>query len=329
MLDSKRITIEVPEDIVPCRLDVYLVQCGIGLSRNQIQKLIREKNIEVIDKGTKPNFILRGGETIEIEIPQEEPFRLIPEDIPIDIIYEDDYLLVVNKPAGMITHPARGNWTGTLLNAVLNHTKSISPIGGDFRPGIVHRLDKDTSGLLIIAKKASTHRTLSAMLSKREIHRQYLAILWGHLREDNLIVDAPIGHHPKEPIKRWVVPNGHPAKSEFSVIASFDFLQLVKVKLYTGRTHQIRVHSAYIGHPVFGDGDYGGRDERLGGIAPQFRKSAKELLDIARRQMLHAYRLEFTHPETKEKMVLNAPLPMDFLKIFDKLDYKYMLIKDL
>ncbi|MCD6595687.1 RluA family pseudouridine synthase [bacterium] len=322
-------TIDVPIDIVPCRLDVYLVQCGIGLSRNQIQKFIRSKNIEVVDKGTKPNFILHGGEVIEIEIPEDEPFRLLPENIPVDIIYEDDYLLVVNKPAGMVTHPARGNWTGTLLNAVLHHTNDISPIGGDFRPGIVHRLDKGTSGLLIIAKKASTHIMLSEILSKREIHRQYLALLWGHLQENNLIVDAPIGHHPKEPIKKWVVPAGRPAKTEFTAIAYFDFLELAKIKLFTGRTHQIRVHSAYIGHPVFGDSDYGGGNEKIGGIAPQYRNKAKELLKIVNRQMLHAYRLEFVHPETGKALVFEVAPPADFLNILDELNYKLMLIKDL
>ena len=305
----------VPENIIPCRIDVYLVQLGLGLSRSQIQKLIRGKNIIVVDKGTKPNFILRGGEKIIVKIPQENQLPLLPEDIPIDVIYEDEYLIVVNKPPGMVTHPARGNWSGTLLNAVLHHTKNLSSVGGDFRPGIVHRLDKNTSGLLIIAKQTKTHLKLADMISKREISRKYLALLWGHLKEDEVIVDAPIGHHPKNPILRAVVPNGKPAKTKFTLISRLDFLDLVEAKLFSGRTHQIRVHAQFIGHNVFGDPEYGGREERIGGIFPQFRERAKKLLKIAPRQMLHAWKLSFVHPTSMEKMDFVAPLPEDFRNV--------------
>ncbi|RKZ29929.1 RNA pseudouridine synthase, partial [bacterium] len=319
MNDSKSITITVPEDVNPCRIDIYLVQQGIGLSRNQIQKLIRSGNISVVNKGTKPNFILRGGETILIEIPEREPFKLIPEDIPIDIVYEDEYMLVVNKPPGMVTHPARGNWTGTLLNAVLYHTNQLSPIGGDYRPGVVHRLDKDTSGLLIVAKRAQVHTKLSRMLSTRKIHREYLALLWGHLPEKHWIVDAAIGRNPADPLKKAVVPDGRRAKTEFFHLNYFDFLHLVRAKLYTGRTHQIRVHSAHIGHNVFGDYDYGGREERIGGIHPRYRNDAKELLELAPRQMLHAYKLEFTHPVLGNAMTFRAQLPQDFSAVLERL----------
>ncbi len=318
-MKEKAFKLNVPEDVVPCRIDIYLVQCGVGLSRSQIQKLIRSGRIRVVGKGTKPNFILRGGEVIEVEIPQEEPFALLPEDIPIDIIYEDEHLLVVNKPAGMVTHPARGNWSGTLLNAILFHTEKISPIGGDFRPGIVHRLDKDTSGLLIIAKRASVHIKLSEMLTRREIQRTYIALIWGHLSDDEVLVDAPIGHHPREPIKRAVVAGGRPAKTVFQTESRFDFTDLVKVKLLTGRTHQIRVHAQYIGHPVFGDPDYGGREQRIGGIAPEFRQTARELLKIAQRQMLHAQKLSFTHPVLGKEMEFIAPLPDDFKEVLEKI----------
>ncbi len=319
MPKTKHIVVNVPEDVIPCRIDVYLVQQGIGLSRNQIQKLIREKMIRVLGKGTKPNFILRGGETIEINIPEQEPFRLLPEDIPIDIIYEDEHLLVVNKPPGMVTHPARGNWSGTLLNAVLHHTKKLSPIGGDFRPGIVHRLDKDTSGLLVVAKHSASHLRLAEMLSRRQIRREYVALLWGHLREDEVEVDAPIGHHPKNPLKRAVVESGLPAKTTFRRIASFDFLDLVSAHLHTGRTHQIRVHAGHIGHHVFGDPEYGGREERLGGIQPAYRQKARELLSLAPRQMLHAWRLAFVHPITAKPMEFCAPLPEDFATVLKHL----------
>lgn len=314
-INDRVMRITVPEDIIPCRLDVYLVQQGIGLSRNQIQKLIRSGGIKVLGKGTKPNFILRGGEIIEIELPKEEPFKLLAEDIPLDIVYEDEHLIVVNKPPGMVTHPAKGNWSGTLINAVLGHTKKLSPIGGDYRPGVVHRLDKDTSGLVIVAKRAPVHLKLSEMLSRREINREYIALIWGHLPGEEFIVDAPLGRHPKDPLKKAVVVGGKPAKSLFIRIASFEFLELVRVKLFTGRTHQIRVHAQHIGNPVFGDPDYGGRESRLGGIPPQYRSKAEELLKITPRQMLHAWMIEFIHPATGEKIRLKADIPPDFANV--------------
>ena len=329
MDEAKKITIEVPEDVIPCRIDVYLVQQGLGLSRSQIQKLIRDKKIRVVDKGTKPNFILRGGETIEIEIPEQEEFRLVPENIPIDIVYEDEHLLVVNKPPGMVTHPARGNWQGTLLNAVLYHTGQLSNIGGDFRPGIVHRLDKDTSGLLVIAKRASVHLQLSDMLSRREISRQYLALVWGHIPLDSLVVEAPIGRHPKDPLKRAVVVGGKPAKTQFFPIAHFEFTQLVRAKLYTGRTHQIRVHAKHIGHPIFGDPDYGGRETQIHGIAPQYRIAAKRLLELAPRQMLHAWFLRFFHPVREQWMHFFAPLPEDFKNVLENLGFDFALLDEI
>jgi len=318
-VSSNRSTLAVPVDVIPCRIDIYLVQHGVGLSRSQIQKLIRVGNIRVVGKGTKPNFILRGGETIEIEFPPEEPRLLLPEEIPLDIIYEDEHLLVVNKPAGMVTHPARGNWSGTLINAVLHHTKELPQIGGDFRPGIVHRLDKDTSGLIIIARRAQVHLKLAEMLSKRQISRKYLALLWGHLSEDVVEVDAPIGHNQNDPTKRGIVPGGRPAKTQFRLKAQCDFLDLAEAKLFTGRTHQIRVHAQHIGHPVFGDGEYGGREGRISGIAPQFRVHAKKLLELAPRQMLHAWRLSFAHPATHEEISLCAPLPSDFVAVLKDL----------
>jgi len=327
MEGGKTITVRVPEDIIPCRLDVYLVQEGLGLSRSQIQKLIRAKKIRVVGKGTKPNFILRGGETIEVEIPEQEEFRLVPENIPIDIAYEDEHLLVVNKPPGMVTHPARGNWQGTLLNAVLYHTGKLSSVGGDFRPGVVHRLDKDTSGLLIFAKRAAVHLHLSQMLSEKKISRQYLALVWGHIPIENLVVEAPIGRHPGDPLKRAVVVGGKPAKTEFFPIANFEFTQLVRVKLYTGRTHQIRVHTKHIGHPVFGDPDYGGRETQIHGIAPQYRVAAKKLLELAPRHMLHAWFLKFYHPVLEKEMKFFAPLPEDFTRVLEHLNFDFELLE--
>lgn len=318
MFERKK-NIRVPQDVIPGRIDIFLVQQGVGLSRSQIQRFIREGRIKVIGKGTKPNFMLRGGETIELDIPEEEPFRLLPEDIPIEVVFEDEYLIVINKPFGMVTHPARGNWKGTLINAVLAHTKTLSPIGGDYRPGVVHRLDKDTSGLIIVAKKASTHIKLSEMLSKRLIDRQYLALLWGRLANNIVEVDQPIGRHPKEPLKRTVLSGGQPAKTIFFRLATFDFTEFVRVKLLTGRTHQIRVHANFLGHPVFGDVDYGGGENHLKGISPECISSARELLKITSHQLLHAWRLQFKHPETGTDIVLSCELPEDFTSVIQKL----------
>jgi len=318
-IEEKKEVLNVPENIIPCRIDVYLVQQSVGLSRNQIQKLIRNGKITVVGKGTKPNFILDGGEVIEIEFPPDEIHLLEPEDIPIEIVYEDEHLLVVNKPPGMVTHPARGNWQGTLLNAVLHHTKKLSNIGGDFRPGIIHRLDKGTSGLLIIAKRTLVHVKLTEMISKRDISRTYIALLWGHIAQDFVDVDAPIGYNPKDPTKRAIVNKGRPAKTRFGLIARFDYLDFVTAKLFTGRTHQIRVHAQHIGHPVLGDKEYGGCESRIDGIYPQYRVTARKILEIATRQMLHAVKIEFAHPVTKKMLSFKASLPQDFSEILKML----------
>jgi 23S rRNA pseudouridine1911/1915/1917 synthase len=320
--EIERKTIFVPDDVIPCRIDLYLVQNGVGLSRSQIQKLILEGKISVVGKGIKSNFIIKGGEQIEIAIEGSIPTPLIAEDIPIDVVFEDEHLIVVDKPSGMVTHPARGNFDGTLLNAVLHHTGEISNIGGDYRPGIVHRLDKDTTGLIILAKRAQVHLKLSAMLSRREIHRRYLALLWWHLPESIMTVDAPLGRNKSFPTKRGVDKNGQSAKTEFRVVQSFGFTDLAIAKLFTGRTHQIRVHAQHIGHPVFGDSDYGGDEARLGCIPPQFRQSAQEALELTTRQLLHAFNLSFVHPVTDKLIDLYSPLPNDFIEVLKNISQK-------
>lgn len=317
MEEKKKII--VPEDIVPVRLDVYLVKYGLGLSRSQIQKFIRSGNIVVLGKGTKPNFILRGGETIEVSIPKEEPLRAIPQDIPLNIVYEDEYLLVVDKPPGMVTHPARGAWSGTLLNALLYHIKELSRFDDPIRAGIVHRLDKDTSGLLLVAKREDIHLILSRALSERKIKREYFAIVWGRIVSGGT-VDAPIGRSPKDPTRMAVVQSGRKAITHYDIIANYDFLTSLRLNLETGRTHQIRVHMWYIGHPVFGDPQYGGREERLGGIHPKYRKAAKDLLNLIDRQALHAWKLSFFHPVTGLKMEFSSRFPPDITSVLDYLE---------
>lgn len=311
--------IVVPKDITPVRLDVYLVKYGLGLSRSQIQKGIRNGNIIVVGKGTKPNFILRGGEIIEVKIPKEEPLRAIPQNIPLNIVYEDDYLLVVDKPAGMVTHPARGAWDKTLLNALLYHIKELSNFDDPVRAGIVHRLDKDTSGLILVAKREDIQLILSRAISERKIKREYFAIVWGRINSGGT-VDAPIGRSPNDPTRMAVVQRGRRAVTHYEVIANYDFLTSLKINLETGRTHQIRVHMWYIGHPVFGDPQYGGREERIGGIHPKFRDTAKKLLSLISRQALHAQKLLFFHPVTGLKMEFFSPLPPDLASVVEFLE---------
>lgn len=313
----KNLKFIVPQKIPPCRLDVYVFQQGVGLSRTQIKRLITDGHIYVVGKGGKPGFILRGGEVIECNIPPEEKLILVPEEIPLNIMFEDDHIIVVNKPPGMVTHPARGHKSGTLANAIVAHSTRISSIGGDTRPGIVHRLDKDTSGLIVVAKTEQAHIKLADAVSNREIERLYLALMWGHLNEDEVVVEANIGYRPDNPTVRDVVDGGKPAKTLFRRVVSFDFAELVEAKLFTGRTHQIRVHAKYIGHPVFGDPDYGGRESRISGIDPKYRQDAKKALEIANRQLLHAYKLSFTHPIDGKFLEFFAPLPNDFLETIE------------
>ncbi len=268
----------------------------------------------------KPNFILVGGEEIVIDLPEEPEQLLQPQDIPLDIKFEDDYLLVVSKPPGMVTHPARGHREGTLVNALLYHTTRLSPVGGDTRPGIVHRLDMETSGLLVVAKTERSHILLADMIQKKEVRRQYRAIIWGHPDAHLGTIEGDIGHNPKDHRKMAVVDEGKYARTDYQVRAYYDFLTDVKIMLHTGRTHQIRVHFMNTGHPVFGDPDYGGRDVRLGGIAPEYRREAQQLLKLIDRQALHAERLEFVHPITGEKLSIADNLPPDMQVVIDRLE---------
>jgi len=311
--------LKVPPEITPTRLDTYLVTAGMGLSRNQIQKLIRDKNIEIPGKGVKPAFVLLGDEEIIVRIPEAEPLLLKPENIPLNIPFEDEHLLVVNKPPGMVVHPARGHFSGTLVHALLSHTSDLSAIGGQTRPGIIHRLDRDTSGLMIVAKSDVAHSKLARDLSARKIKREYIALVWGHMPQESGCIDGYIGHNPKDHKKMAVVKSGKSAQTDYCVELDYSLLSLVRFRLHTGRTHQIRVHAQYIGHPVFGDPDYGGREERLGGIIAEKRPLAEELLKIIQRQALHSGRLVFHHPITAETIEIEAPLPEDMRKVIAKL----------
>ncbi len=297
------------------RLDRYLTDQRPEFSRSRLQKLIVEGAVCINGKTTRSSYRLVVGDSITIDIPPPIDSTINPEDIPLDIFFEDDHVLVLDKPAGMIVHPAGSVTSGTLVNALLSHCTHLSGINGILRPGIVHRLDKDTSGLMIVAKSDKGHRGLAAQLEARAMERRYLALIWGGFEVDEGRIEAPIGRHPKNRRRMAVSQNGRYAATRWKIRARYDFLSLLSLALETGRTHQIRVHLAHLNRPVFGDPLYGGREERLSGIAPLFRRGATRLLAQTNRQMLHATQLTFVHPVTKEEMAFRAQPPEDMQNI--------------
>ncbi len=297
------------------RLDRYLADQRPELSRSRLQKLIVEGAVCINGKTTRSSYRVVAGDSITIDIPPPIESTINPEDIPLDIFFEDDHVLVLDKPAGTIVHPAGSVTSGTLVNAILSHCTHLSGINGVLRPGIVHRLDKDTSGLMVVAKSDEGHRGLAAQLEARAMARRYLALIWGGFEEDEGRIEAPIGRHPKDRRRMAVSQNGRYAATRWKIRARYDFLSLLSLALETGRTHQIRVHLTHLNRPVFGDPLYGGREEKLSGIAPLFRRRATHLLAQTNRQMLHATQLTFVHPVTKEEMMFEARLPEDMQKI--------------
>ena len=307
----RQIELEVAEKVDE-RIDKYLSDVRGIATRSQVQRLLKADLVLVAGKPVKPSFHLKGGETVTVTVPDPEPSTVEAEDIDLDIIYEDGDILVVNKRAGMVVHPAAGARTGTLVNALLAHCKDLSGIGGVLRPGIVHRLDKDTSGLLIVAKHDEAHVKLSEDLSERKIERIYDGVVWGVPREDKATVKTLIGRSRSDRKRMAVVRrDGRLAVTHFEVVEKYDFASRLSVKLETGRTHQIRVHLAHSGHPVFGDPTYGGRRRKYGGYPGATMARARECLELIDRQALHAARLGFTHPIEKVLMEFTAPLPDD------------------
>lgn len=312
--------LQIPPNREGARLDRYLADQCPALSRSRIQKLIAENAVCVNGAPTRSSYRVVAGDRVAIAMPPPMRSTIDPEDIPLDIFFEDDHLLVLDKPAGMIAHPAGGVTSGTLVNALLAHCAQLSGINGVLRPGIVHRLDKDTSGLMVVAKSDEGHRGLAAQLETRAMARHYLALIWGGFESDEGRVEAPIARHPKHRKRMAVSPAGRFAATRYRVRARRDFLSLLSLALETGRTHQIRVHLAHVNRPVFGDPLYGGREERLTGIAPLFRRQAAHLLAQTNRQMLHAAQLTFVHPVTKRKLTFDSPPPADMQNALDKLD---------
>lgn len=304
----------VPDDFTAQpRIDKYLTRFYPEASRSKIQRAIKKGHLKVNEEDVKKSYPVEPGDRIVFRLVRKPPMQAEPEPIPLDIVYEDEDLLVVNKPAGMVVHPAPGHPGGTLVNALLHHLDDLSGIGGKLRPGIVHRLDKDTSGLLVVAKRDDVHRALSDALRRREVGRLYQTASWGHLSESSMKIDAPIGRDPKDRKKMAVVEDGRRAVTHARVRERWIAAELLDVKLETGRTHQIRVHLADIGHPVVGDEVYGRGWGR--GMSGPVRSWARELERRVERQFLHAAGLAFTHPLTGEKMRFRAPLPPDLAPV--------------
>lgn len=284
------------------RLDKVVSELAKDYSRSQIKHFIEQGNITVNGTLQKPKYKVQAGDLIELKPPKPQKLELEPENIPLDIVYEDEDVIVVNKPQGMVVHPAPGHENHTLVNALLYHSP-LSTINGTFRPGIVHRIDKDTSGLLMIAKNDQAHRSLAKQLKNKTNKREYIALVYGVIKEDRGTIDAPLGRNPNERKKQAVVANGRNAVTHFEVLKRYANFTLIKCILETGRTHQIRVHMKYIGHPLVGDSLYGPR--KVIGNTGQF---------------LHAAILGFKHPRTGEEMVFEAKLPENFQKMLRKLD---------
>ena len=290
------------------RLDAYLA-AQLPLSRSRIVQLIETGMVRVDGEVPRKRDVPAVGNLIEVRVPPAEPSPLTPEPIALDILYQDPDLLVIDKPAGLVVHPAPGHRSGTLVNALLHQVDDLSGIGGVLRPGIVHRLDRDTSGLLIVAKNDLAHRRLAEDLRRRRIVRRYLAAAWGHLAREEETVDAPIGRHPGDRKRMAVVEGGRRAVTHFRVLERWRAADLVQAQLETGRTHQIRVHLAQLGHPVVGDPVYGAGRER--GFSGDARGWARQLARRVTRQFLHAAELRFVHPRSGEEMRFKSDLPAD------------------
>ncbi len=298
----------VEEDLEGERLDAFLAEMVADLSRTAVKDLINSGQVLVDGESRKPSYRIKEGEEILITLPEARQVAIVPQDLPLEIIYQDQDIAVVNKPKGMVVHPAHGNWDGTMVNALLYHIKDLSGINGEIRPGIVHRLDKDTSGVMVVAKHDQAHRNLAEQIKEHTIKREYQALVHGIIKENLGSIEAPIGRSRTDRKKMAVIADGKPALSRYRVLERFQNHTLVQVTLLTGRTHQIRVHFSYIKHPVVGDPVYGSAKHHLG-------------LDS---QALHACRLGFDHPRTGEYMEFNSELPEEFKQALQKLS-KYTL----
>ncbi|MBI2200350.1 MAG: RluA family pseudouridine synthase [Armatimonadetes bacterium] len=285
------------------RLDAFLTRHLPSVSRSRIKTLIESGRVTVDGAAAKPSSRVRRGQRVEVDVPSPSRPRLQAESIPLDIVFEDDHLMVINKPPGMAVHPGAGRMQGTLASAILSRIPQLAGVGEPDRPGIVHRLDKDTSGLLVVAKTLPAYSALQTQVKARTVNRRYLALVHGQVQQAEGAIAARIGRHPRHRTKMAVTPGGREAVTRYRVVERFQLFTLVEADLVTGRMHQIRVHFAHIGHPIVGDRQYGGRRETLG----------------LSRQALHAWKLQFTHPHTGRAVATDAPLPDDFAQVLRQL----------
>ncbi|MCC6651451.1 MAG: RluA family pseudouridine synthase [Candidatus Eisenbacteria bacterium] len=311
----KLVELTVPELGAGQRVDRWLAKARIGLSRNRIQTLIDADRVQVNGRIAKQSLKLKEGDAVRVEVPPRRASRLVAEDAPLVIRHEDEHLIIVDKPAGMVVHPGAGVSTGTLVHALLHHAPGIVGVGGEGRPGIVHRLDKETSGLLVVAKTEDTYQALVEMLRRRTVRRVYRAIVWGDPGPSEGYMDMPIGRDPRERTRMAVVRNGgKPALTRWTVLERFGLASLLEARLETGRTHQIRVHFAAVKHPVVGDPLYGGRVRKTLSLRQAERSLIVALLRTLRRQALHAAELELAHPITGELLHFESAIPEDMAR---------------
>ena len=301
------------------RIDAWLAARVEGLTRSAAARLLESGGVLVNGTAAAKNYRLSGGESVLVDRPEAEDTPVEAQDIPLDVVYEDEDVIVVNKPVGMVVHPAPGHPDGTLVNALLHHCAgSLSGIGGQMRPGIVHRIDRDTSGLIIAAKNDAAHAFLSAQLSDHTLSRTYECLVTGNLKQDSGTVDAPIGRHPTDRKKMAVVSNGRRAVTHWEVVARYPGATHVRCRLETGRTHQIRAHMRSIGHPLFADERYGGMEILRGERSASYRAFVQNCFSLCPRQALHARTLGFVHPTTGKQMDFTSEWPEDMRQLIEK-----------
>lgn len=309
-MNPEKVNIEIDLDNSGDRLDVFIASILENVSRSRVQKLIDEGCILVNGKAVKRSYALRYNDVVEFEMPENKPLELEPENIPLDIVFEDDCLLVINKPHSMLTHPAPGKYNGTLVNALLYHCKgSLSGINGTLRPGILHRLDKDTSGLIIVAKNDLAHRHLALQIQERQVEKKYVCIVDGNIKQETGTINAPIGRHPVKRERMAIVEDGREAITHWNVLERFKIATFIEANLITGRTHQLRVHFAHIKHPIIGD--------------PVYSNIKNQKIKMER-QALQAYKLSFTHPVSNEKLDFQIDFNEDIKKLLRIYNSKFI-----
>ena len=304
---------EVSQENAGSRLDLFLSRMSLELSRNQVQRLIDNNCILVNEKPQKASYRLRSKDQVLVSVPPAPPSQLEPEPLSLDVVFEDDHLIAINKPPGLVVHPATSHRTSTLVHGLLHHCDHLADLGGPLRPGIVHRLDKDTSGIIVVAKKNSAYRHLSRQFKEKLVYKEYSALVYGHLRQSSGQFTDPIRRHPKNRKKMGIIAGGREASTFWWLELLFGEVSLVKVVIKTGRTHQIRVHFAHARHPVVGDATYGGK-KRVKSVQNPLMRAR---LSKVKRQMLHARRLALEHPATGERLELSAPLPEDMSELLE------------